>query len=124
VFKDVQFAPLREDGCTDPWHTSAYQLNMPVYGETAALTSISGSPVAILVGGNAGQGNYFNNVQLAPLLTDGSVGPWTFDTHQFTTPRWGHITVLYSGFLYVIGGAQRGGDGYLSDVEVSTLTAQ
>lgn len=32
--------------------------------------------------------------------------------------------VLYSGFLYVIGGAQRGGDGYLADVEVSTLAAQ
>ncbi len=124
VFKDVQFAPLRDDGCTDPWHTSAYPLNMPLYGETAALTSASNSPVAIVLGGNAGQGNYFNNVQFAPLLKDGSIGPWTFDTHQFATPRWGQVTVLHNSFVYVIGGAQRGGNGYLADVEVSTVTAK
>lgn len=124
VFRDVQFAPLREDGCPDPWHTSAYPLNMPIYGATTALTTISGSPVAIVLGGNAGQGNYFNNIQIAPIFGDGSIGPWTFDTHQFATPRWGHVTALYGGHLYVVGGAQRGGDGYLADVELSTLSAK
>jgi N-acetylneuraminic acid mutarotase len=124
VFKDVQFAPLRDDGCPDPWHTSLYTLNMPLYGATAALTSVSGSPVAIVLGGNAGQGNYFNNVQFAPILKDGSTGTFTFDTHQFAIARWGHVTVLYNNFLYVIGGARRGESGYLSDVQVSTLTGK
>jgi hypothetical protein len=124
VFRDVQFAPLREDGCPDPWRTSAQPLNMPLYGATAALTAVSGSPFAVVLGGNAGQGNYFNNVQLALLSKDGSVGPWTFDTHQFAIPRWGHVSVVYNSFLYVIGGAQRGGSGYLDDVQVSALTSK
>jgi hypothetical protein len=61
---------------------------MPLYGETVALTSASGSPVAIALGGNAGEGNYFNNVQFAPILKGGGTGSWTFDTHQFAVPRW------------------------------------
>jgi hypothetical protein len=124
VFRDVQFAPLRDDGCTDPWRTSAFPLNMPLYGETAVLGSASRPPVVIALGGNAGQGNYFNNVQFAPILEDGSTGRWTFDTHQFAIARWGHVTVLHGDFLYVIGGAQRGRDGYPADVEVSTVTAK
>jgi hypothetical protein len=122
VFRDIQYAPLRDDGCPDPWHTNPYSLTMPLYGATAAsLTPTSGIPVVVALGGNAGQGNYFNNVQFAPILKDGSIGAWTFDTHQFAAPRWGHVTVVYNSFLYVMGGAQRGGDGYLNDVQVSTV---
>jgi len=117
VFRDVQYAPLRDDGCPDPWHTSGHSLNMPLYGGTAVLAAVSDSQAAVVLGGNAGQGNYFNNVQTAPLRKEGGAGSWTFDSRQFAIPRWGHVSVMYNSFLYVIGAG-----GFLNDVQVSALT--
>jgi N-acetylneuraminic acid mutarotase len=122
VFSDVQYAPIRDDGCPDPWHTSAARLNMPLYGHTTALTSVTGQPTLVVLGGNAGQGNYFNNVQFAPLTAGGETGRFVFDTHQFAVPRWGHATVRYNDFLYVLGGAQRGSGGYLNDVQFTGVS--
>jgi hypothetical protein len=92
---------------------------MPLYGGTAVLAAVSDSQAAVVLGGNAGQGNYFNNVQTAPLRKEGGAGSWTFDSRQFAIPRWGHVSVMYNSFLYVIRGAQRGG--FLNDVQVSAL---
>jgi N-acetylneuraminic acid mutarotase len=122
VFNDIQYAPIRDDGCLDPWHTNATRLNMPLYGHTTTLTSVTGSPSVLVLGGNAGQGNYFNNVQVAPIMAGGDLGRFQFDQHQFATPRWGHATVSYNDFIYVLGGAQRSGGGYLSDVQFTTVS--
>jgi len=116
VFNDIQYAPIRDDGCPDAWHTNAARLNMSFYGHTTALTSITGTPSLVVLGGNAGQGNYFNNVQFAPLEADGETKWFPFDTHQFSVPRGGHATVRYNDFIYVLGGAQRGDGGYVNDV--------
>ncbi len=44
-----------------------------------------------------------NDVQYAKINSDGTVGAWTA-TNSFTTPRSGHTSVAYNGYLYVIGG--------------------
>jgi hypothetical protein len=75
VFSDVQYAPIRDDGCLDPWFTNETRLNMPLYGHTSALTFVTGSSSIIVLGGNAGQGNYFNNVQVASVGVGGGAAP-------------------------------------------------
>jgi hypothetical protein len=124
VFNDVQYAPIRDDGCPDAWHTNAARLNMPLYGHTTILTSVTGTQSLVVLGGNAGQGNYFNNVQFAPLAPGGETGRFLFDTHQFPVPRWGHATIQYNNFVYVLGGAQRGNGGYLNDVQFTAVSRQ
>jgi hypothetical protein len=124
VFNDVQYAQIRDDGCPDIWHTNATRLNIPLYGHTTAVTSVTGSPSVLVLGGNAGQGNYFNNVQVAPLSATGEIGRFVFDKHQFATPRWGHATVRYNDFIYVLGGAQRTNGGFLNDVQFTAVSRQ
>jgi hypothetical protein len=122
VFSDVQWAKIGNNGCPRPWHTSPFNLNMPLYGHTVAVSSLTTPPTAIVMGGNAGQGNYFNNVQFASVQNGGNLGRFFFDTHQFTTPRWGQGTVLYDNHLYIFGGSQRNGSGFLDDVQFTTLS--
>lgn len=124
VFSDVQYAPIRDDGCPDAWHTNAARLNMPLYGHTMTVTLAAGRPSLVVLGGNAGQGNYFNNVQFAPLAPDSETGRFVFDTHQFAVPRWGQATVQYNNFLYVLGGSQRGNGDYLNDVQFTVMGNQ
>jgi hypothetical protein len=119
VFNDVQYALIRDDGCLDSWHTSPFHLGMPLYGHTAALETGGTPAVFTVLGGNAGQGNYFNNVQFSTVATNGDTTRWEFDTHQFAVPRWGHGTVRYNNFLYVVGGRGRNGD--LSDVQFTRV---
>jgi hypothetical protein len=102
VFSDVQYAPIRDDGCLDPWFTNETRLNMPLYGHTSALTFVTGSSSIIVLGGNAGQGNYFNNVQVASVGVGGRLGRFLFDKHQFSTPRWGYSSGV--GRLAELGG--------------------
>ncbi|WP_152977487.1 hypothetical protein [Bradyrhizobium pachyrhizi] len=124
VFNDIQYAPIRDDGCLDPWLTNETRLNLPLYGHTSTLTLVAGSPSIVVLGGNAGQGNYFNNVQFASVGAGGALGRFRFDKHQFRTPRWGHATVRYNDFVYVLGGAQRGNEGYLNDVQFTVVGRQ
>jgi len=48
----------------------------------------------------------------------GSIANWTATT-SFPTPRYGHTSVAYNGYLYVIGGY--GAAGSLNDVQFTTL---
>lgn len=54
-------------------------------------------------------------------LTGGSVGTWTAST-AFTTARYGHTTVAYNGYLYVIGGTTTGSD-YLNNVQYAPINS-
>jgi hypothetical protein len=42
------------------------------------------------MGGDNGQGNYSNDVQLAVVQDDGKIGKFDKDNEQFVNPRWGH----------------------------------
>ena len=122
VFRDVQFAPIRDDGCLDPWNTGVYPLNIPVYGHTALLDERDGRLQVIVLGGNGGQGIYFAAAQIASVLKGGEPRTWTFDSHQFAPPRWGHAGVRYMDFIYVLGGSQRAAPGFLDDVQFAKLS--
>jgi hypothetical protein len=123
VFKDVQHALIRDDGCVDPWHTNPYPLNTPAYGLAALLDSGTGTYSIVVLGGNAGQGTYFNTVHFAGIASDGDTQPWQFDPHQFQVPRWGHAAVRHHDDIYVIGGSQRAGSGFLNDIQFTKIGA-
>jgi len=122
VFGDVQVSTLQEDGCPGPWTTSPRPLPLPVYGHSVALLRTASGSKAFVLGGNAGEGNYLNTVQAVSIASDGLPGRVGFDSHIFAVPRWGHATVRYNDYLYVIGGARRGGSGFLADVQFTRAT--
>ena len=120
VFSDVQFASIRNDGCPGPWSTSAHNLKMALYGHTSVMLN---SNMFIVLGGYAGDGNVFSNVQYASLHTDDSdTKSWTFDRNQFSSPRYGHTSVqLNDKFIYIIGGKSQQQEGDLNDIQMSAV---
>lgn len=38
------------------------------------------------------------------VIKDGAIGSWNSDPDAFTTARYGHSSVVYNGYLYIIGG--------------------
>ena len=54
-------------------------------------------------------------------LTGGSTGAWTSATNNFSTGRFGHTSVAYNGYLYVMGGNNMGS--YLNDTQYTALNA-
>jgi len=57
-------------------------------------------------------------VQFAPVNSNGTVGAWSATT-SFSTGRYGHTSVAYNGYLYVIGGYNGTA---LNDVQFAALT--
>jgi len=121
LFGDIQTSTLGEDGCPGPWATSPRPLPLPVYGHSVVVMGATGLLTAFVLGGNAGQGNYLNAVQTVSLGKDGRPGGVGLDSHLFATARWGHATVRYNEYVYVIGGARRGEGGFLSDVQYTRV---
>jgi N-acetylneuraminic acid mutarotase len=69
-------------------------------------------------------GSAYDDIQFAQINPDGSLQPW-FDANtavSFTTARYGHTSVVYNGYLYVIGGTT---DGFtaLNDVQYAPINA-
>ena len=118
VFEDVQYAGFQSDGQLQPWHTSPYRLKMPLYGHVAL--ALPGGR-AVVVGGNAGEGNYFNNIQEADLVARGGTGNFTFSRSQMPVPRWGHSGVFSGGNIYILGGAAK--SGFLNSVVYAPVSS-
>jgi N-acetylneuraminic acid mutarotase len=116
VFADVQYAPFKPDGQLAPWHTAPYRLKMPLYGH--AVLALPGER-AVVLGGNAGEGNYFANIQEAKLVPSSGTGPFQFTRSQIPDPRWGHTAAFVDGRIYVLGGAVK--RGFLNTVVYATV---
>jgi hypothetical protein len=84
-------------GTVGTWTASANYFATPRHAHTSVLYN---GYVYVLGGHN---GSYFNDVQYAPLNTNGSVGVWAATT-SFTTAREYHNSVVNNGYVYVIGG--------------------
>ncbi|HSX36523.1 MAG TPA: hypothetical protein VLG13_00140 [Patescibacteria group bacterium] len=83
-------------------------------------TSVVYNGYLYIVGGN--NVSSFNDIQQCPFNNDGSVGNCTQQTSAFTTARWGHTSVVYNGYLYIVGGCTQGGaypcnSGFQNDVQ-------
>jgi N-acetylneuraminic acid mutarotase len=114
-YNDVRSAPINSTGTLGTWvdggnnfttaragHT-ALAYNGYIYvlgGETAAATSSAATVVSTTA-----------QDQYAPLNSAGGVSAAFATTTAFTTPRAGHASFVYNGFIYVMGGYSQYGTG-------------
>ncbi len=123
---DVQYAAINSDGSigsfssTTAFTTARYFHTSVVYN--GYLYVIGGCSA-----GNAcASSGLQNDVQYAKINSNGTVGTWN-TTSTFTTARFGHTSVAYNGYLYILGGcnAVSGGNctsaGSLNDVQYAAI---
>jgi len=104
---DVQYAKISTPGVT-----TSYTVTTPLAttgggpsnaGERAGHSTVINNGFMYVIGGSMGQGIYKNNVHYAPINPNGTIGAWTITT-SFTTARSDHSSVVYNGYLYLLGG--------------------
>lgn len=66
-------------------------------------TSVINNGYVYILGGTGKEVWSLDDVQFAPINSDGSLGAW-MTTTPLLTPRYGHTSVVYNGYIYVIGG--------------------
>ncbi len=110
---DIQYAPINSNGTIGSW-----QLNNQLLVGVQSPYVVANNGYIYILGGK-GSAGYLNAVAMAPLYSNGTIGPWSYTT-AFTNPRYGLGSVVYNGYLYVIGGYD--GTTYYDDVQYAPLT--
>jgi Tol biopolymer transport system component len=106
---EVIYAEIQGDGSLGPWQaTSPLNVARSRFG----LASVNGYLYAI--GGN-NYSTFLDSVEYAPILADGSLGPWQ-TTSALNTPRNGVEAVTVDGYVYVLTG-HNPPDGYIANTE-------
>jgi hypothetical protein len=104
---DVQYAPINSNGTIGAWASTASFITARNSHESAVYNGY-----LYVTGGY--NGSYLNDVQYAPINSNGTIGAWHY-THNstddgttfvsgFTNGRFGHASIAYNGYLYVMGG--------------------
>jgi len=86
----------------------------------------------MLWGGANSSGTEYNDVQFAPINSGGDIGAWNY-THDstndggtfvsgFTNTRTNHSSVVYNGYIYIVGGFD-GNSVYYNDVQYAPINA-
>jgi hypothetical protein len=115
----VQYATINNGGVgTAGTWTDDTDL-MPTARYRAGVTAYNG--YLYVVGGRDDSGNIYNNVLYSKLNDDGSIGAWSTDTHTFATPRQDLQTVVYNGYIYVIGGWNASSSTFYNDVQYAPI---
>ena len=112
---DVQFALLNGDGSVGGW---AATTPLPSSRHRHASATYSGF-VYVLGGSSDGTVAYLNDVLVAGVNGDGTLGRWS-SVAPFVNTRHGHASVAANGRVYVIGGIS-GSGALLDDVQVATM---
>lgn len=131
----VRYAPLNTDGSIGSFTTDGQVLGQARYGGAAfaydGFLFYVGGCETTGIGGNQGICNALrNNIYYSPIGSSGNPGAWISDTaNQFSNARYGHASVVYNGYVYVIGGCSAATSqvcttpaGYENDVQVATIS--
>ncbi len=113
-FSDVQYAPINANGTIGTW-TATTSFTTARYNHT----SVAYNGYLYVIGGYNGGSGVLNNVQYAPINANGTIGTWTATT-SFATARSSHTSVVYNGYLYVMGGNS---GTPLNDVQYAPISA-
>ncbi|MEO6513662.1 MAG: hypothetical protein ABIR37_03165 [Candidatus Saccharimonadales bacterium] len=97
ILTDTQYVAINSDGTLGTWTGTT---SIASGREAPAITSANG--YVYVTGGWTGSA-YANDVQYAPLNSDGTIGTWSTTT-SFTKARYRHKVVAYNGNLYLAGG--------------------
>jgi MYXO-CTERM domain-containing protein len=110
---DVQVAPINPNGTLGTFNpTSSFSTGRYLHAGVAA------NGYLWVVGGYDGVG-YLSDVQAAQFGVNGGLGAFAATT-SFPTARYGHSSVAYNGYLYVIGGSS---SSPLNDVQVAPISS-
>ncbi len=112
---DIQHCPINADGSVG---TCVQQLAAFTTARDKH-TSVAYNGYLYVIGGEDSSGTGLNDIQHCPINADGSVGTCVQQTNAFTTPRFFHTSVVYNGYLYVIGGY---GGAILNDIQHIQIT--
>lgn len=127
-YNDTQFAPINTNGSVSTWvASSASTLSAARYGVGAAVYN----GVLYVAGGYNGS-TYYSDTQYAVIGNgdSGSSGTWQYTynsassssfTGGFTTARDFFGTVVYNGYLYIVGGYN--GTSFFKDVQYAPINA-
>jgi len=110
---DVQYAPINSNGTLGSWQ---FATSLPSPGR-ATHTTVASNGYIYVIGGSTPTAR-ISDVVYAPINNDGSLGSWAPATN-LPAVRDSHTSVIYNGFLYVIGG--NGGSGFLSDIRYTQI---
>jgi hypothetical protein len=101
------------------WVTSANNLSA---GRAFASLIVYNGYLYVTGGACTSAPFYYDNVVYAPIYSDGSIGPWTTSSNTFTNGRSNHTSVIYNGYLYIIGGYYNSGsDVYYNDIQYAKI---
>ena len=114
-FTDVLYAPIRADGSLGAWGATTSFTN----GRQGFGVGVKNGYMYIT--GGESNGTYYGDVQYTKINSDGSAGTWTA-TNSLPATRGYHTSVIYGGYLYVIGGS-RGTTPYLTDIIYAPIYA-
>ncbi|MDB5182176.1 MAG: hypothetical protein JWP13_939, partial [Candidatus Saccharibacteria bacterium] len=113
----VRYASLNADGSLGAWTSTTSFATGRYWGRAIAHNGY------IYIVGGAGSGGFLNSVEYAPINADGTLGTWRATT-GFTSGRYGHVSYIYRGYIYVMGGWIGGtGVGYMNDVQYAQVNA-
>ncbi len=126
VANDVQYARLNngallaDAGCGAAWCAGP---NFHIGRYSFEATVANGY---LYIVGGSDSSNVRNDVQYAPIFTNGLVGRWAMDGGAFTTARMGQATTAYNGRLYAISGCTNSvgncsSSGMVSDIQYMGL---
>ena len=115
-YSDVQYAQINADGSLGTWQTTSSFTN-----GRDALRVVAYSGYLYIVGGCSSSDTVcYTAVQYAPLNANGTVGTWQ-TTSSFTNGRSGARTIVYNGYIYLMGG--HNGSTYYNDVQYAQINA-
>ncbi|GEM_PF-1293066 len=114
---DIQYCPINADGSVG---TCVQQTNAFTTARSDH-TSVVYNGYIYIIGGTDGAATPQNDIQYCPINADGSVGTCVQQTNAFTTARSAHTSVVYNGYLYVIGG--NSGGTYQNDIQRATINS-
>ena len=114
-WQDVQMATFNADGSLGGWTALT-----PLPDPRSVHTSVAYNDYLYTIGGYiSGAPGPENEVLVAPINSNGTIGSWTYST-PFPIPRGYHESVVVDGYLFVMGGGNNGSP-YLSDVQTAPL---
>ncbi len=98
---DIQYCPINANGSVGTCVVNGTGFTTARIGHTSAIYN----GYLYIIGGLATGPTYQNDIQYCLInAAGGSVGACTQQTSAFTTARASHTSVVYNGYLYIIGG--------------------
>jgi hypothetical protein len=117
LYSDVQYAPINSNGSIGTWTTNSTSFTTARLG----LGAVAYNGYLYIMGGDGSSGD-LNDVQYAPINSNGSIGTWTTNSTSFTTTRLFLSAIATNGYLYIMGGDNSGGTA-LNDIQYAPINA-